>query len=67
MLKCTACIAHDEYDEKRKLTVPVLPLVGDRVSFGESVHDNSYVVRRIEFVVNKETGDCTAINIHMEE
>lgn len=67
MLKCTACIAHHDHDEERKMIVPVLPQIGDRISFGEGVFDNSYSVRRIEYVICKETGNCTAINIHMEE
>lgn len=68
MLKCTACIAHHDYDEKRQMVVPVLPTKGQRVTFGVDIlSSESYVVKQIEYIIDPHSGATIAIHVHMEE
>lgn len=66
MLKCTAVIQRDGYNEERKLNVPVLPNVGDTVTY-LYVHNEKFTVLSIEYVTHPDSGDCLAINVHLEE
>lgn len=65
MLKCTAVIPRDGYNEERKLNVPVLPNVGDTVTY-LYVHNESFTVRSIEYVNHPDSGDCLSINVYLE-
>lgn len=65
MLRCTAVIQRGEYSETRKLNVPVLPRIGDVVTYS-GVHPESFVVKSFEYEMHPDTGDCTAIKVHLE-
>lgn len=64
-MKCTAVIHHLNNTKTRPFNVPVLPLSGDTITFSSDEFDDSYIVKRIEFVANEE-GLTVAINIHCE-
>lgn len=66
MLKCTAVIPRDGYNETRKLNVPVLPNVGDTVTYLCAVTEK-FTVTSLEYETHPDTGDCMAINVHLEE
>lgn len=65
MLRCTAVIQRGEYSETRRLNVPVLPRIGDVVTYG-TIPTESFVVKSFEYEMNPDTGDCTAIKVHLE-